>query len=64
MANPILASYVVPVHPHPLLVPDQNEGWQRLRDAFDEAREQIAQSDADLLIIYSCLLYTSPSPRD
>ena len=53
MANPILASYVVPVHPHPLLVPDQNEGWQRLRDAFDEAREQIAQSDADLLIIYS-----------
>ena len=53
MSNPILGSYLVPVHPHPLLVPEQNEGWQRLRDAFDEAREQIAQSDADLLIIYS-----------
>ena len=53
MSNPILASYVVPVHPHPLLVPEQNEGWQRLRNAFDEAREQIAQSDADLMIIYS-----------
>jgi len=49
----ILASYVVPVHPHPLLVPEQNEGWQRLRDAFDEARDQIAASDADLIIVYS-----------
>ena len=58
MSNPILGSYLVPVHPHPLLVPEQNEGWQRLRDAFDEAREQIAQSDADLLIIYST---TGPS---
>ena len=53
MSNPILGSYLVPVHPHPLLVPEQNEGWQRLRDAFDDAREQIAQSGADLLIIYS-----------
>ena len=53
MTNPILSSYVVPVHPHPLLVPEQNEGWQRLRDAFDEARDQIAASGADLMIIYS-----------
>ena len=51
MSNPIAASYVVPVHPHPLLVPEQNDGWQRLRDAFDEARDHIAKSDADLLII-------------
>ena len=34
-------------------MPERNEGWQRLRNAFDEAREQIAQSEADLLIIYS-----------
>ena len=53
MSDSILGSYIVPVHPHPLLVPEQNEGWQRLRDAFDEVRQQIAQSDADLLIIYS-----------
>lgn len=53
MANPIVASYVVPVHPHPLLVPEKNEGWQRLRNAFDEAREHIAQGEADLMIIYS-----------
>ena len=53
MNDSILASFVVPVHPHPLLVPEQNEGWQRLRDAFDEARDQIAASDADLIIVYS-----------
>ena len=53
MNDSILASYVVPVHPHPLLVPEQNEGWQRLRDAFDEARDQIAASDADVIIVYS-----------
>ena len=53
MNDSILASYVVPVHPHPLLVPEQNEGWQRLRDAFDEARDQIAASDADIIIVYS-----------
>ena len=53
MNDSILASYVVPVHPHPLLVPEQNEGWQRLRDAFDKARDQIAASDADLIIVYS-----------
>ena len=53
LTNPVLASYVVPVHPHPLLVPEQNEGWQRLRDAFDEARQQISDSGADLIIIYS-----------
>ena len=53
LTNPILASYVVPVHPHPLLVPEQNEGWQRLRDAFDEARDHIKECGADLIIIYS-----------
>lgn len=53
MNDSILASFVVPVHPHPLLVPEQNEGWQRLRDAFDKARDQIAASDADLIIVYS-----------
>ena len=44
---------VVPPHPHPLLVPEQNAGWQRLRDAFGEARQAIIDSDADLLLLYS-----------
>ena len=49
----IVGSYIVPVHPHPLLVPGQNEGWTKLRSAFDLARDRIAASEADLLIIYS-----------
>ena len=30
----LVGSYIVPVHPHTVLVPEQNEGWQRLRDAL------------------------------
>ena len=36
----IVGSYIVPVHPHPLLVPEQNAGWKKLREAFDEAKRQ------------------------
>tara|TARA_B110000008_G_scaffold134386_1_gene136444 strand:- start:5251 stop:6648 length:1398 start_codon:yes stop_codon:yes gene_type:complete len=53
MNGSLVGSYVVPVHPHPLLVPEQNEGWGRIRAAFDEARDAIKESGADLLIIYS-----------
>ena len=36
-------------------VSEKNEGWQKIRDAYDEARRQIEESDADLIIIYSTL---------
>ena len=49
----LVGSYIVPVHPHTVLVPEQNEGWQRLRDAFDDAAQRIKDADADLLVIYS-----------
>lgn len=49
----VVGSFVVPVHPHTVLAPDQNEGWQRLRDAFDSAAQTIKELDADLLVIYS-----------
>tara|TARA_Y100000589_G_scaffold310588_1_gene329092 strand:- start:6582 stop:8006 length:1425 start_codon:yes stop_codon:yes gene_type:complete len=49
----IVESFVVPVHPHTALAPDANEGWSRLRQAYDEAAKIISESDADLLIIYS-----------
>ena len=49
----LVGSYIVPVHPHTVLVPDQNEGWQRLRNAFDDAAQRIKDADADLLVIYS-----------
>ena len=49
----IIGSYIVPVHPHTYLVPEQNPGWTNLRNAFDEAALRIKNSEADLLIIYS-----------
>jgi len=49
----VVASFVVPVHPHTVLAPGQNPGWQRLRDALDEAAQTIRDLEADLIIVYS-----------
>jgi reactive intermediate/imine deaminase len=53
-AGPVKA-FFVPGIPHPLLCPEKNEGWQRLRDAFDAARKDIEQTDADIMLIYSTM---------
>ena len=49
----IVMGLYVPPHPHPLLAPNQNEGWGRLREAYDTCRQRIEESDADLILIYS-----------
>ena len=49
----IVESFVVPVHPHTVLAPEQNQGWGILRQAYDDAAKIIETSGADLLIIYS-----------
>ena len=49
----VVASFVVPVHPHTVLAPDQNPGWRKLRNALDEAAQTIRDLNADLLIVYS-----------
>tara|TARA_B100000459_G_scaffold85821_1_gene48087 strand:- start:1159 stop:2571 length:1413 start_codon:yes stop_codon:yes gene_type:complete len=49
----LIDSFVVPVHPHTVLAPEKNEGWGKLRNAYDEAAKRIEDSGADLLIIYS-----------
>ena len=49
----LIDSFVVPVHPHTVLAPDKNEGWGKLREAYDLAAKRIEESGADLLIIYS-----------
>lgn len=53
-SGPIKA-FFVPGIPHPLLCPEANEGWQRLRDGFDIARQEIEASDADVILIYSTM---------
>jgi len=49
----LIDSFVVPVHPHTVLAPEKNEGWGKLREAYDLAAKRIDESGADLLIIYS-----------
>ncbi|MCB0384302.1 MAG: hypothetical protein KDD43_02840 [Bdellovibrionales bacterium] len=45
--------FLVPGLPHILLAPEKNPGWTKVRKAFDRVREEIENTDADLLIIYS-----------
>ena len=44
---------LVPGMPHPLLCPEKNEGWQRIRDAYEQARKEIEDTDAEQIIVYS-----------
>lgn len=53
MSAPFVDALLVPSMPHPLLAPDANPGWRRLRDAYDEAARRIAASGADTLVFYS-----------
>lgn len=41
--------------PHPLLVPEQNEGWGRVRDGFLAARAEIEDLKPDLILVYSTM---------
>jgi 2-aminophenol/2-amino-5-chlorophenol 1,6-dioxygenase alpha subunit len=49
----VVASFIVPYMPHPLLVPDANPGYRRLRDAYDAVRQQIEELKPDILLLYS-----------
>jgi 2-aminophenol/2-amino-5-chlorophenol 1,6-dioxygenase alpha subunit len=49
----VVASFILPYMPHPLLVPDANPGYRRLRDAYDAVRKQVEALKPDLILIYS-----------
>ncbi|HEU4952660.1 MAG TPA: Rid family hydrolase [Holophagaceae bacterium] len=49
----ILKGYLVPGKPLPLLAPEKNPAWAELRKGFEAARQEIAASGADLILIYS-----------
>jgi 2-aminophenol/2-amino-5-chlorophenol 1,6-dioxygenase alpha subunit len=51
--SPVVRGYIVPGKPHPLLAADCSPAWSRLRDGFARVREEIARTDADLLVLYS-----------
>lgn len=54
-ANPVLKGYVLPGLIQPLLCPDANPGYQKIRSAFEKVRTEIEQSSADLILIYSTM---------
>ncbi len=55
MSAGAIKGIMVPGLPHPLLAADKNEGWMRIRKAFEAAREEVLACKPDLLMIYSTL---------
>ena len=55
MSGGAVKGLIVPGLPHPLLAADKNEGWMRIRKAFEAAREEVLACKPDLLMIYSTL---------
>lgn len=54
-ANPIVKGFVLPGLIQPLLCPEANPGYQKVRQAFEKVREEIERSSADLILIYSTM---------
>ncbi len=54
-SNPVLKGYVLPGLIHPLLCPEANPGYQKVRSAFEKVREEIESSAADVILIYSTM---------
>jgi 2-aminophenol/2-amino-5-chlorophenol 1,6-dioxygenase alpha subunit len=49
----LTSAYLVPGLPHVLLAHDQSPAWRSLYDSYAQVREEIAQSDADLILYFS-----------
>jgi reactive intermediate/imine deaminase len=48
-----MEAFILPGMPHPLLCPDANPGYQRLRDAYDKVRARIEEIQPDVILLYS-----------
>ncbi len=53
--HPVEAGFILPGLPHPLLCPEDNPGWQKIRNAFNRVRAKIEEINPDLLLIYSTM---------
>ena len=56
MSGGFVGGVIVPTLPHPLLTPDANPGYGRLRDAYARARQFIDDLRPDVLVLYSTRL--------
>ena len=53
MKGGIIGGFIAPGKPHVLLAPEQNPGWQSMRNSYDRARDAILSLEPDLLLLYS-----------
>jgi len=44
---------IVPGLPHPLLKPEGNPSWKKLRQGYERVRQEIIDSGAEVLVLYS-----------
>ena len=58
----VVKGILVPGLPHPLLCPEANPAYQALADGFAKARQEIIDSGAELLLVYSTMWPSVPQP--
>ncbi len=49
----VVGSFILPGYPHPLLIPEANPGYGRIREAYEAVRQQIDALRPDLILLYS-----------
>lgn len=56
MSTPqVLAGFVLPGLVQPLLTPDANPGYRKIRDAFEVVKKRIDELNPDVILIYSTM---------
>jgi len=71
MADLIHKAYIVPGQPHVLLGADRNKGWASLKASYEAIGREIAESGAELMLVYSTqwfsvighLMQVDPKPK-
>ena len=53
--NPVALGLIVSGLPQPLLCPEQNPGWQAIRDGYARAKAALDAVDPDVLVVYSTM---------
>ena len=52
MSSIVSSIYIVPGQPHILLGKEKNEGWSKLHDAYGRVRDEIQNSDAEMILYF------------
>ena len=71
MSGLLQKAYLVPGQPHILLGADRNAGWASLKASYEAIGREIAQSGAELMLVYSTqwfsvighLMQVDPQPK-